>query len=151
MRFGSGRRNYWCALGLRLLSVFCRGHLRRLRCSMIGLVSGQDLNSAMMANSSSSPPMAASSVWSMHSREWWCIRLGWADNFEPCFFFHTLPFFHAHPFWELCQLVGGDRQLSLAHSSRHGLAFSSCTWHYFFWILRHSLLTQWLTFGVQII
>uniref|UniRef100_A0A8C6FET6 Uncharacterized protein n=1 Tax=Moschus moschiferus TaxID=68415 RepID=A0A8C6FET6_MOSMO len=38
------------------------GHLRHLRCSMIGLVSGQGLSSAMMASSSSSLPMAASSI-----------------------------------------------------------------------------------------
>lgn len=50
--------------------IFHRGHLQPLRCSMIGLVSGQDLSSAMMANSSSSPPTAALSVSLTHSREW---------------------------------------------------------------------------------
>lgn len=82
-------RKYWCVWSLgNAIFVFCRDHLQPLRCSMIGLVSGQDLSSAMMANSYSFLPMAASSVLLMHSRVWWCTHLGWADSFEvwlfPC-------------------------------------------------------------------
>ena len=63
-----------------IFAFLIRGHLRHLRWSMIGLVSGQGLSSAMMTSSSSSPPTAASSVWLMHSREWWCMFGGYAES-----------------------------------------------------------------------
>uniref|UniRef100_A0A8D2FTP7 Uncharacterized protein n=1 Tax=Theropithecus gelada TaxID=9565 RepID=A0A8D2FTP7_THEGE len=44
--------------------------VRNKACSMIELVSGQDLKSTTMASSSSFPPTAASLVSLVHSKEW---------------------------------------------------------------------------------
>lgn len=55
-----------------------RGHLLRLRCSMIEHVSGQAWSSVTTANSSSYQLMEGSFGWLMPLKELSCIHLGWA-------------------------------------------------------------------------